>query len=366
MQNDKQRNNRRRKYYYGIVIALIILLISVGYSAYQSTLAKQTTVPVLTTFTTPPSFTLAIGTVSQLPKGANYSLGAEYPDASRIIRIRVIDATGYSISSMSWDSPLNAQQILFLINQLHPQVLERMTAGIFNWSAPVSVCSTCLSMDYGQFLNASMDVCGCYIVPRLNIVGVSTPTFLSEARYLLTVPIFPRFQMLSIDNWASYCASNSSNCGCAQDQSIFQALYQMGWKGIGVLNAGPPYYGTCGWATFVDFDTTTDSWTVNQSFYDSIKADTTVQKILYYDPDFPGQAQTLLASCNSSCNQVASVVESAAMQQSSYGITYVYPIVQNFWDATAIRVTNGTSLYKIEENLLDTYNPVSLHDMVTA
>jgi hypothetical protein len=346
----------KRNYFLAIVVVAIILLALTGYLLYQNYIEKQAVFPALTTFTTRSSFSLAIGTVSQLPRGANYSVGSEFPDASRMIRVRVIDSTGYSTSSMNWDSPLNANQILALINQTRPQVLERMTAGVFNWTAQVPVCPGCSAMTYGQFLNASMAVCGCYIIPRLGIATQSVPSFLMQAQFLLTVPVFPRLQILSIDNWGSFCSQNG--CNCALDQSIFQPLYQMGWKGIGVLNAGPPYYGTCGWATFVDFDVTQSNWSVNQNLWLSIKSDPTVQKILYYDPDFPGQAQALLATCNPSCDQIASVMEQAAADQLAYGITYVYPMVQNFWDATALHLSNGTSVYAIQQNLLNTYNKI--------
>jgi len=126
----------------------------------------------------------------------------------------------------------------------------------------------------------------------------------------------------------------------------------MGWKGAGVLNGGSPYYSTCGWATFVDFDADANSWAVPQGLLNSIKADQTVQKILLYDPDFPAQAQKFLAQCNPACDSGISSLETAVSQQSTYGYAYVYPVEQTFWDANQILTSpsdpyHGQTLYQI-------------------
>jgi hypothetical protein len=312
------------------------------------------------------SVPLAIGAVTQLPSvGANYSVGAQFPTAQRVIRMRVVDSEGYSVSQMQWTSPNeDAQQILSMISQLHPQVLERMTAGVFNWTFQVPVCAGCAPMNYGQFLNASMGECQCYIIPRLDILDTwSSGTFFSEAKYLLSVPVYPRFTMLSIDQWGDFCSQSGVTCNCNLAQQVFQPLYAMGWKGIGVLDGVAPYYPTCGWATYVDFDIGKANWQVSPTFFASIRADATVQKILLYDPDFPGQAQSLQGTCNSTngsqylgCDEMASAITYAAQNQASMGYTYVYVIEQTFWDSTQMFTSNGTSIYDIDLNLINTYN----------
>jgi hypothetical protein len=312
------------------------------------------------------SVPLAFGNVTTLPPRANYSLGSIYPTAQKIIRIRVVDTQGYSATEMRWTSPNeNAPQILSLISQTRAQALERMTAGVFNWTFQVPVCSGCAPMSYGQFLNASMGACQCYIIPRLDLqiaASQGLSTFLSEARYLLTVPVYPRFQILSIDNWGSYC--NVNYCGCSFAQSVFQPLYAMGWKGIGVLNGLPPYHPTCGWATYVTIDINKTTWQINTSFIDSVKADPTVQRILLYDPDFAGQALALQSTCGSGsntttlqgCNYLASAITYAAEEQSLYGYTYVYVIEQTWWDSTRMFISNGSSIYDVQLALLSKYN----------
>ena len=283
--------------------------------------------------------------VSKPPSGAKYPAGAEYPTGPKFARFRVYQG--------SWTSPqYNAQQILAMIADMHPDVLERMTTDAFNVGASVPVCSGCAAMNYGQFLNASMNDCGCYIMPRLDInLTWQSGAFLTDAQQILNTPVSPRFSILSIDNWQTYC-SRTSSCDCTFAQQVFQPLYNMGWKGVGVLNAGSPYFSTCGWATFVDFDIQTKTWSVPQALLTSIKSDQTVQKILLYDPDFPGQAQTFLNQCNPTCDGVITSLQTVVSQQSTYGYAYVYPIEQTFWDANQITTSatgsyHGQTLYQI-------------------
>lgn len=246
----------------------------------SSTTTSESTTQTNSTSTSTQAY--GIGAVTRPPAGANYPSGAEYPTGPKFARFRVYQS--------GWTSPqYDAQQILSMISQLRPNVLERMTTNTFNVGASVPACSGCQPMTYGQFLNASMSACGCYIIPRLDINSTWTAgTFLSDAKEILSTPVSPRFAMLSIDNWSYFC-SKVASCTCAMAQQIFQPLYAMGWKGVGVLNAGLPYYSTCGWATFIDLDVTASNWTVPQTLLSSIKSDNTVQKILLYDPDFPGR-----------------------------------------------------------------------------
>lgn len=261
-----------------------------------------------------------------------------------------------------WTSPqYTANQILSMISQLKPNVLERMTTDSIDANLQVPVCSGCAPMDYLQFLNNATAACGCYIIPRLNInTSVwESGAFLSTAKEILQTPVNPSFTILSVDNWGTFCQENS--CTCSLDQQIFQPLYQMGWRGVGVLNAAGPYFGTCGWSTYTAFDANGNTWTVNQNLLSSIQSDKTQQKILLYDPDFPGQAQKWLAQCNPTCDSPISALQQAISQQSAMGYTYVYPVEQTFWDANQITTSssgqyNGQTLFQIFENWMNQYN----------
>jgi hypothetical protein len=336
-----------------VLCFLGLLLIAVGSLASTNYLNSSGSVHDLSPATTPP---YAIGVVTKLPTGANYPVDSEYPTGPLFVRMRVVN------SGNSWSSPgLNAQQALAMITQTKPQVLERMTSGLINTKWDVPVCSGCSAMTYGQFLNQSMKDCQCYITPRIDINETwDSGTFLTDAQSILNTPVSPKFSILSIDDWETFCGKN--NCSCALDKQIFQPLYAMGWKGVGVLNAGAPYYGTCGWATYVDFDISSN-WAINLGYLSTIKDDLTVQKILLYAPDFPTEAQNLQGTCTSSsgnqfhgCDEIANVVTSAAEQQAKDGYTYAYPLEQTFWDVNQMYLSNGTSIYNVMLNLMNQYN----------
>ena len=282
--------------------------------------------------------------VSTPPSGARYPAGAEYPTGPKFARFRVYQD--------SWSSPqYTAEQVLAMITQMHPDVLERMTTNAFDVGASVPVCSGCAAMNYGQFLNASMNDCGCYIMPRLDI-NLTWPagTFTSDAQKILNTPVSPRFEILSIDNWDTFCKLVTS-CTCNLAQQVFQPLYNMGWKGVGVMDAGS-YVSTCGWATFADMDIQGNTWTVNQNLFNNLKGDNTLQKILLYAPDFPNEAQKFLGACSPNCDADISLLEKVVSQQASQGYSYVYPVEQTFWDANNITTSaagtyHGQTLYQI-------------------
>jgi hypothetical protein len=215
-------------------------------------------------------------------------------------------------------------------------------------------------MNYLQFLDNATALCNCYIVPRLDIASTwDSGTFVTSAKQILQTPVLRAFTILSIDNWGQFCQSHP--CNCTLDQQIFQPLYQMGWKGVGVLNGGPPYWSTCGWSTYTAFTANGNSWVVGQSFLSTIQADKTQQKILLYDPDFPGQAQRWLAQCNPTCDSPISAIQQPISQQAALGYTYVYPIEQTFWDANHINTSStgqfqGQTLYQIFKTWMNQFN----------
>ena len=332
-------------------------------TSYSSTVSTQEISPTTTNSSTAASSSTTssasgsisgIGIITALPAGANYPLGSNYPTGPRFERFRVVQGD-------QWTSQYTANQILTMISQLKPNVLERMTTDVIDTTLQVPVCSGCVSMDYLQFLNNATAECSCYIIPRLNINTSfwESGDFLTTAREILQTAVNPRFTILSVDNWGTFCQDNT--CSCSLDQQIFQPLYQMGWKGVGVLNAASPYYGTCGWSTYTAFDANGNTWTVNQNLLTSIQSDKTQQKILLYDPDFPGPAQKWLAQCDPSCDTPIEAIQEVISQQASQGYTYVYPIEQTFWDANQINTSssgpfNGQSLYQIFENWTTVYD----------
>lgn len=194
--------------------------------------------------------------------------------------------------------------------------------------------------------------------------------FACQALEIYNAPISPHLEILSIDDWGSDCANDPNfNCtNCAWDATVFAPLYAMGWKGIGVLNGVPPYFPTCGWTTYREFDIQKSNWEINATFLNEAKADVTNQRILLYDPDFSGQAEALQSTCASNstsggittyqgCDEVGDAVTYAAANQAAYGYTYVYPVEQTFWDTTRMHLSNGSSIYSVMLNLMNTYNP---------
>jgi hypothetical protein len=351
-----------------IGLIAIIALSSFSSTMYARAQSSDPNNQSTTTCSAPsnPSYSsLAICRINILPKGAKYPVGSWYPAGPLFVRMRMVEGS-------SWSSTENAQQALSMISQMKPNVLERMTDSVLTpgtLARPVPVCSGCAAMTYLQFLNDATKDCACYIIPRISVGSIDDgiASFEDQAQTLYNTPVNQPFKILSIDYWQEDCKSDPHfHCdSCSWDQSVFQPLYAMGWKGVGVLEGAGAngYYSTCGWATFVDFDINNLDWTLPVKLISIIHSDPTVEKILMYDPDFPGQAQDLQNTCSSGssskqlhgCSFVASQLTYAAENQQKYGYSYVYQIEETFWDSNRM-FKGSTSIYHIEIGLMHKYN----------
>lgn len=269
------------------------------------------------------------------------------PPGNRFIRIRALT------SNSAWDLPnYNAQQVLQMIAQLHPDVLERYISGPQNINAPVPVAAGEPQMTAGEFLNASASACGCYIIPRLTLADYSNGTLLQAAQGYLSLPIFPRLHYLSLDNWGAFAANHTQ----AQITGMFQELYAQGWWGIGVNDCGGVYT-TYGYATWADFCISTNGWVPNSSQLASLGEESNIQLRLLYI-DFPNPMAQFMQL---PVDQEGSVLSSVASAQQQEGYLFVYPILQSSWDASA-RVTSasgpykGETLFQLMAALMNQYN----------
>lgn len=277
------------------------------------------------------------------------------PPGNRFIRIRAWEG--------GWALPgYNAQQVLAMILDLRPNVLERYISGGFNPNATVPVANGEPQMTIVQFLNASLQACAaesCYIIPRISLADYNSGKLYNESLQFLNLPVYPRITFLSLDDWSQFATTHTQS----QIQSMFQTLYAQGWQGIGVNDAGG-YYSAYGYASFADFgiitNSSTNPWTPNLKALQQLKNDTSIKRELLYI-DFPDQMTSFNASLTP--DQEANVLSyNITSIQSKNDFTFVYPIIQGFWDSTE-HITSlnstwaGASIYDVENDLMDEYNP---------
>ena len=271
-----------------------------------------------------------------------------YPPGTRFVRIRALE------SNSAWPlKNLTAQQVLNVISDIKPDALERYVSGPQNPSATVPVAPGSPPMTVGEFLNASMSACKCYIIPRLSLGSYDSGRLLTQSANLLTLPVYPMMRYLSLDNWKPFAASHSSD----EIKGMFQKLYAQGWAGIG-LNECDGYSPSYGYATFADFCVSTNTWEPNIIQLTGLKAESNIGLRLLYI-DFP-QAMANFSAL-SPTQEADILAHNLAPVQSKDGFLFVYPIVQGIWDSTTRFTPSGSayggkSIYEVMKGLMGQYN----------
>jgi len=279
----------------------------------------------------------------------------EVPTGNRMIRIRVWDD--------GWVLPkYNAQQIIQMISTLKPDVLERYVSDNIQPNALVPVAKGSQQMTVAQFLNASMSACAaenCYIIPRLGLGLYDKGKLFSTSEALLSMPVYPKMRLVSLDDWANFSTTHTPQ----QIISMFQQLYAQGWSGIGVNDCGG-YFTAYGYASWADFGIHTKPgrsiWTPALSTLTLIQSDHSIKRALLYI-DF--NSQMLPFNNTLTPDQEAAVLAyNLTATQATFGITFVYPILQDFWNSFQ-HVTSqnspwkGASLFTVQDELIAQYNP---------
>ena len=215
-------------------------------------------------------------------------------------------------------------------------------------------------MTVGEFLNksASLGAHDCSIMPRLSLWEFldKKQTLLDTAEHLRDLDIFPKMTALGLDNWGNFAKDPRVNKSVITE--LFSKLHAMGWETLSINTVGGLGQGAYGLASMADFGTVTNSVqpgavgaVPNWNSLAKLHADKSITTALLYI-DFKGQMLKFMNGSNP--DQMAdAIIHSLAdnAQQSARGYSFVYPIVQSFWDSTALRTSaagtfGGKTVYK--------------------
>lgn len=281
------------------------------------------------------------------------------------MRFRVLDTKERheSQNQSLWVLPNHtATDVLAMIADFKPTVLERFFSGRQNLSASVPVSSGSPPMTVREFLIAAQAAGSggnCAIMPRVSLYEAlePTPTILQTTAQLRALPIPNKLTVLGLDNWANYASDPSVNKTAIV--TLLTALHAQGWERLSINTVGGLHGGAYGLASMADFGTVTSATppgavgaVPNWEGLAHLNADPSiVDKLLYID--FPAQIQSFMNG-SSPDQMAAAIVDSLAnnTQQGERGYSFVYPIAQAFFDATALRTADGgrfggKSLYRV-------------------
>ncbi|MCF7847931.1 MAG: hypothetical protein K9M45_03695 [Kiritimatiellales bacterium] len=292
-----------------------------------------------------------------------------YAPKGNHVRLRPLQNRGTSgLDDDYWQYPdYTAQDILQMIEQLQPTVLERYISGPFNPDTLVPVDPGEPTMTVAEFLNASMAVGapGCTLSPRVSLeVLYSKPCpwstdytncFYAVADNLYNLPIDPPIRTISLDNWGAFSDAHSDE----EIHTILTNLVAMGWERIAVnyIGGNRNSYGIVKVGMFgVDQDT----YLPKMSAYAAIAANESIEDILLYiDFRSPAEAFSQLPP-----DEQADKLYAIASLQETNDFTFVWPVIgADFWDVTKVYTSTngpygGMSILEVMIDAMRRYNQV--------
>ena len=301
-----------------------------------------------------------MGPACALLLAALAAAAAAPPEVYMRLRVMTTKERHEDANQSMWQLPNHtATDVLAMIADIKPTLLERYFSGNANLSAPVPVSPGQPPMTVGEFLNASAasGAPGCAIMPRLSLWEAldKQDSILSTAAQLKALPIHPPMTALGLDNWGNFATDPRVNATVIK--TLFGALRAQGWDTLAINTVGGFGGGGEGLAGMADFGTSVgDDGAVgavpNWQALDKIKADPTIHTALLYI-DFVGQMLRFMN--NSSPDEMAAalterIADNALQQERGY--SFVYPIVQSFWDSTSLYTDpagrfGGKSIYRV-------------------
>lgn len=276
--------------------------------------------------------------------------GPPPPPVYMRLRVMTTKERHEDVNQSMWQLPNHtATEVLAMIADVKPTLLERYFSGRANLSAPVPVSPGEPPMTVGEFLNrsAAKGAAGCSIMPRLSLWEAldAQDSLLDTAAHLKALPIEPPMTALGLDNWANFASDPSVNASVIR--ALFVELRAQGWTTLSVNEVGGVHSAE-GLADMADFGTSVTNGAAdavpNWQELEKIKADPTIKHALLYI-DFAGQMMRFMN--NSSPDDIAAAlldrIATNALQEER-GYSFVYPTVQSFWDSTVL-FTEPTGRY---------------------
>jgi hypothetical protein len=270
-------------------------------------------------------------------------LGKGIPDGPQI---RIIPLAGPLKSEDQFGKWMHdeytAEDIIGMIEQLKPQVLERYFTGAQNPLANVPVKEGAAPMTVQEFLDASIDAGapGCIIIPKLNLTWISwgkEKYFWKAAENNYKLPLKRPIRIINLDNWKLFLEKH----GQEKAKTLLNRLREIGYEQIGVNMAGG-YRDGFGFFSFADFLIDSKKWEIRTSTLEKLKNDPFIDQYFLYI-DYPGQMKELMGlPVDKQAGVFTKLIRNA---QREMGFRFVYPVLFDDWDSNK-QFTSSTGEYK--------------------
>ena len=259
-------------------------------------------------------------------------------------------------SHSSWTlGNYSAQQILGMLSDLQPTLLQRYVSGSQVPNKLVPVCSSCSPMTAQQFLQSSEDVSNSVIIARISLYEYDAGTLFNSSQSLLNMPINPPIRMLSLDDFDGFIGNHSQ----ATLASLIDQLYAQGWQWIETGGCTDQSLIPNGLTNYASVCFRYPDWQVESGPLNAWKNHTSVLHILA-TMDFPNDIPYLINATFAGSAQEASIFANVAGNQSALGYTMIYFIAQGGWDSNNVVIKQGPyagmTVYQEMKLLMQEYN----------
>lgn len=251
-----------------------------------------------------------------------------------------------------------AQDVLEIIEDLNPDCLERFITGCPDPEALVPVREGYPPMTVLEFLNKAILAGGenCHIIPKLNLQWLTNERgaayFWESAKKLYKLPLVRPIRNINLDVWDVFCSEVAPT---PEDRArFFKKLRKIGYEQIGVNMTGM-YRVNDSQLDYADFNIDKNTWKVNQGAVKKLNEYSNLKRLFMYI-DYPGAMDAFRE--NDPDRQAQIYCEEIYPFQQQLGFTFVYPIIQDSWDASAVVTSKdgpygGKTMYDITKELLN-------------
>ena len=270
---------------------------------------------------------------------------AEMPDG---IYVRII-AFGSAFKQEWGPEGHNADDILKMIGELKPDVLNRFIDGKQNPDLKVPVANGRPEMTEIEFLNAAMKAGapGCTISPKVHLNEVWSDDYrMDAARSLRDLAVTPQLTMLDLDCWFEHPKD------AARNRAMLQKFRDMGWKYF-VTNPGP-YKSAYGYESSVMTYMNEKTWLVPKAKIEALHERGIKLPLLHID--YPSE---ISAFRGLKPDRQADIIKGIRAAQRPLGFRFVYPILYaKRYDSTKIRTAqdgeyHGQTLYEVMKHMIE-------------
>jgi len=229
----------------------------------------------------------------------------------------------------------NAQDILRMIGELKPDVLNRFTTGMPKMNAKIPIAAGSPPLGFVEFLNAAMKAGapGCTLTAKIHLNRIWSAEYrMKAAQALHDLPLTPRLHALDLDCYFSK--------GSGQDhRRALQKFKNMGWTDLG-FNFGTRKR-TFGYGSYGMAVVTKGAWKIQRSGIGMLKREGIKTRLVHIDyPKAIKQFGKLPPD-----RQADIITKRICPLQRKWGFRFVYPILYSGYDATK-EVTRKDGPYK--------------------